>query len=90
LFVPQRTANAIAAYAIDQTSGALTSAPGSPFAAGNSPSAVGDPSGRFLFVSNAVSGTVSSYSINATTGALALNNSLPAGQSPQLAEIVVQ
>ena len=90
LFVPQRTANAIAAYAINQTSGALTSAPGSPFPVGNSPSAVTDPSGRFLFVSNAVSGTVSSYLIHPGTGELAVVNTLSAGQSPQLVEIVVR
>jgi 6-phosphogluconolactonase (cycloisomerase 2 family) len=90
LFVPQRTANAIQAYTVDQTTGALTGVAGGPFATGSSPSVAADPSGRFLFVSNAASGTVSSYSIHQTTGVLSLVNSLPAGQSPQVAEIALQ
>jgi len=89
LFVPQRTANAIQAYAIDQTTGALAAVAGTPFATGSSPSVVSDPSGRFLFVSSAASGTMASYSIDPATGALALVNSLPAGQAPQAAEIAL-
>jgi hypothetical protein len=41
-------------------------------------------------VSNATSGTVSSYLIHPATGELAVVNTLSTGQSPQLVEMVVQ
>ena len=64
----------IAAFAIDQTTGALTPVPGSPFAAGVSTgSPVVDPSGQFLYAvdsGNGGAGQVLGFSIQPGTGAL--------------------
>jgi DNA-binding beta-propeller fold protein YncE len=57
-------------YSISAASGALTSIPGSPFAAGAFAESVAvDPSGKFAYVANG-DGTVSGYTINATSGAV--------------------
>jgi len=63
----------VSAYLIDSTTGALTPVSGSPFDAGNTPSAVVvHPSGRFVYVTNRLGGnTISGYSIDAATGRLA-------------------
>lgn len=66
----------VSAYTIDATTGALTAVPASPFAAGPNPnSVVVDPSGRFAFVANRnsgkPSGSVSAFTVNAASGALA-------------------
>ncbi len=65
----------VAAFAINPATGALTAVPGSPFAAGNVPKEVTvDPKGKFVYVTNSGSvantATLSSYTINASTGAL--------------------
>lgn len=69
------TANTLTVYAIDPTSGALT--PGASIAPGNDVTALTmDPKGRFLFLTNSVgtpfqeSGTVQSYTIDSSSGAL--------------------
>ena len=69
--------NSVLAYAVDFASGALTPVPGSPFAAGDTTTAVAvDPRYRFLFATNEGatggpgSNTVSAYTIDAGTGAL--------------------
>jgi len=79
--------NAVFAYSIDALSGALTAVPGSPFTAGENPvSAVVEASGRFLFVANnanTVSGnSVSAFSIDYSTGALAEVPGSPFGTAP--------
>lgn len=67
----------IAAFSIDQTTGALTAAPGSPFKVGADPSWLKfDASGRFAYVSHRGTGEIWIYSVDATTGALA---EIPAG-----------
>jgi DNA-binding beta-propeller fold protein YncE len=49
----------VSAYTIDGTTGALTSVPGSPFAAGSDPQSVAvDPSGKFAYVANLLSSNV--------------------------------
>jgi 6-phosphogluconolactonase len=71
----------VSAYTIDPGTGALTPIAGSPFPAGVAPSSVAvDPSGKFAYVANAgshnvsghgfVSGNVSAYTIDPSTGAL--------------------
>jgi 6-phosphogluconolactonase (cycloisomerase 2 family) len=67
----------VSAYAINMTTGALTPVPGSPFAAGHEPTSVAvSPNGKFVYVTNNIvhvsdlSGAVSAYVVNATTGAL--------------------
>lgn len=62
---------AVDAYSIDAASGALTRIPGAPFTAGSNPiAAVCDPSGRFLYVSNADAQTISAFSIDPDSGVL--------------------
>jgi Lactonase, 7-bladed beta-propeller len=56
----------VSGYAIDPTTGALTPIKGSPFAAGILPTSVAvDPTGKFAYVANSNSNTVSAYSIGA-------------------------
>jgi 6-phosphogluconolactonase (cycloisomerase 2 family) len=65
------TADAIAAFAIDSTTGSLTAVSGSPFAAGNGTAlAMAVPSGNFLYAPNTTDGTISAFSVNLSTGAL--------------------
>ncbi len=75
----------VSAYAIDATTGALASVPGSPFAAGMGPRSVAvGPSGQFAYVANAASNDVSAYTIDAMTGALTpvAGSPFPAGSFP--------
>ena len=46
------------------------------------------PSGRYLFTTNSGSNNVSSFLIDASTGALTLANTVPAGTTPLAAEVV--
>jgi len=79
----------ITGFTIDQTSGALTAMPGTPFAAGDFPIAVAiDPSGRFLYVPNRDSGTVQSFAINPTSGVLTSVGAVASGSVPSIIEIV--
>ena len=67
-------ANNVSGYTIDPSTGALTAIAGSPFDAASEPSSVAvDPSGKFAYVANEVSGStgnVLGYMINPSTGAL--------------------
>jgi 6-phosphogluconolactonase (cycloisomerase 2 family) len=97
-YVANQTDNTISAYTIDSTTGALTAVPGSPFGAAvlHAPTGLAaDPAGKFLFVANecgsilctispTVSGNVSVFTIDSTTGALVEINGSPffAGLSP--------
>jgi 6-phosphogluconolactonase len=67
----RRGSNSVSVYKVDPATGALTLAPGSPFAAGKDPTADAlAPGGRFAYVVNKGSDSVSGYKINAMTGAL--------------------
>jgi 6-phosphogluconolactonase len=58
-------------YALDSITGALSPAPGSPFAAGVIPaSVVVAPSNKFVYVANYGSNNISAYTADGTTGAL--------------------
>jgi YVTN family beta-propeller protein len=75
----------VSMYTIDPTTGALTPK-GPPVAAGLDPHSVAvDPSGKFAYVANAgvdvLPGSVSMYTINATTGALASIGTINADQN---------
>jgi 6-phosphogluconolactonase len=62
----------ISAFAVNSSTGALTTITGSPFAAGINPySIVVEPSGKFAYVANQWGHNISAYSVNTTTGALA-------------------
>src|SRR5260370_1487722 len=70
-YVANENSSNVSAYTIDRTTGALTSVPGSPFAAGSLPFSVAvDSSGKFAYVANFASNNVTAYTIDRTTGAL--------------------
>jgi 6-phosphogluconolactonase len=56
----------VGGFAIDQTTGALTSLPGAPYAAGTGAGAIPafSPNGKFLYVMNQTDNTVSAYTVN--------------------------
>ncbi|HZT01058.1 MAG TPA: beta-propeller fold lactonase family protein [Steroidobacteraceae bacterium] len=61
----------IYAYAIDQTSGALTPVSGSPYADGTAPAAVSlAPNGKFAFSASDNGTKINAFTIDQTTGAL--------------------
>lgn len=75
LYIPNFQDATISAFTVNQTTGALTPVTGSPFAAGDAgPGAVVvSPNGKFLFCANfsiGNTGSISVFSITATTGAL--------------------
>ena len=71
VYVALNGSNAISAFTIDSSTGALTTVVGSPFPAGSVPYMVRvDPSGRFAYATNHNSDDISAYSINSSTGAL--------------------
>jgi 6-phosphogluconolactonase (cycloisomerase 2 family) len=90
--------SAVSAYAINATTGALTAIPGSPcfstgpsncFPAGPAPWSVAvDPTGQFVYVANA-GGSVSAYTIDGITGALAPVPGSPCGVLPDPSNCVL-
>ena len=74
VFVANYNSQTVRAYQINQNTGALTQAPGSPFPAGLSPQSVtADLTGQFVYVANGYhngTGTVSAYSVDQSTGSL--------------------
>ena len=86
VYVTNEGSNNISAYSIDATSGALTPVAGSPFGTDSGPNAVaGNVTGTFAFVANQNypngSGSVSVYSIDATSGALTPVTGSPFGDA---------
>jgi len=72
----------VLAYAIDQTTGALTSV--GAVATGALPLAVAsDPQGKFVYVTNLGANSISVYSIASATGALTLVNTIAAVSLPE-------
>jgi len=74
---PSYPTGSVAGYTIDAVTGSLTAVPGSPFVAGDVPvGAAVDHGGRFVYTANQGSwmnnftGTVSAYTVDASTGAL--------------------
>lgn len=68
--------SSVLVFAINQTTGALTPAAGSPFAVGTSAASLAfDPSGQFAYVSDAQDLVVRQLSVNSTTGAVAIVSS---------------
>jgi 6-phosphogluconolactonase (cycloisomerase 2 family) len=77
------------AFAVNQTSGALTALPGSPFTLPGSVFTV-DPAGRFLFAGNAFSSKgISVYKIDRGTGALTVVPGSPFAPTLPIADLVV-
>ncbi len=97
-YVANSLSNTVSTYAIDANTGALSevdqngSAAGTAVATGTSPGSVSvDPSGKFAYVANIGSNTISAYAIDANTGALseidqngsAAGNAIVAGPAPE-------
>jgi YVTN family beta-propeller protein len=75
------SADSLSLYAINATTGALTSV--GTIAAGIDPVSVAvDPTGRFAYVANSGSDDVSMYTIDATTGVFASMGTIAAGTAP--------
>lgn len=81
-YVANFGSNDVSAFAINNSTGALTSL-GATVPAGQGPQTVlVDPSGSFVYVGNGNDTQVSIYSINGSTGALTQVNTLPARGNP--------
>jgi 6-phosphogluconolactonase (cycloisomerase 2 family) len=75
--------NGVDCYAIDPWAGTLILIKGVAMGAGVLPRSIAiEPSGRFAYVANAISGTVSLFSVDSTNGNLTALGSVPAGASP--------
>ena len=81
---PRGTSDIISAYRIDRATGALAEIPGSPFRipriapAGQAPVWVtAEPNGKFIYVVDQWQKVVWAYTIDATTGALAVTSESP-------------
>lgn len=74
------------AFAVSPTSGNLTAFTGSPYATGASPFGVTvDPSGNFVYVANAGSGSITGFQIGASTNSLTIlqaGNAMATGNTP--------
>lgn len=88
-YVSNSGGNSVSGYQINQTSGALSQLTGSPFPLDTGsfgPEAITtDPSSRFAYVANTSTNTVTSYSINQTSGALSLLTGSPSTSSDPIA-----
>jgi 6-phosphogluconolactonase (cycloisomerase 2 family) len=88
LYVANSGANTVSAYSIsfiqNSVGGDLANVPGSPFNAGSTPVAVlAEPSGKFLYVANSGSSTISAYRIDNSTGLLTpISGTFTTGSSP--------
>lgn len=84
VYVANSGSNNISGFVANTTTGALTAATNSPYAAGTSPESIGaDDQGRFLFAANSAGG-VSAYLINRNDGSLtqATGSPFTAGTAP--------
>jgi 6-phosphogluconolactonase len=85
LYAGSAASNSFDAYSVDPTDGTLTPISGSPFSAGNGPSAAAlDPYGKYLYVTNSNSNDISAYSIDPDSGALKpiAGSPFPTGSAP--------
>lgn len=77
MFVTRQSGATLSVAAIDQTSGVLTSAPGSPYTVNSPGGSSATPDGRFLYVPNIDNRTITGYAINRATGVLTLAPNSP-------------
>jgi 6-phosphogluconolactonase (cycloisomerase 2 family) len=88
VYIPIGTGQADA-FGVNQTSGALTALPGSPFSVPGSVFA-SDPAGHFLFVGNAHSGKgISVYTIDRATGVLTVVPGSPFAPTLPISSLIV-
>jgi len=82
LYVTAQANTTISAYAVTQSSGALTTL-GNAVGTGSVPSAIAvTPSGSALFVANTGSNSISSYTINSDASLTATSATTPTGSTP--------
>ena len=81
VFVANEGSNDVSALAVNNTTGALTAVPGSPFAAGTDPKAI-MISDYSLYVANAGSDNIFAYDIDGNTGALTGHSTGASGKGP--------
>lgn len=84
VYTANRTDNNVSGYVVNASSGVLTAVPGSPFAIpSSSEQAPGpqkltvDPTGKFLYVTDHLTGDIAGFTINTSTGALTLMSGSP-------------
>ena len=89
VYTADRGGNSVSGYVINAGTGALTPISGSPFLLGTpteenyGPQQLTvSPSGRFLYVSNHLTGDISAFTIDAGTGALKLVSGAPFSDQP--------
>jgi 6-phosphogluconolactonase len=89
VYVANDGSNSISSYAIDATTGALTSVTTLSVSAGVPHSLAVDPQSGYLYMTNGGTNSVSAYAIDASTGALtAVNGSpFPTGNNPSSVSI---
>ncbi|HVN08100.1 MAG TPA: beta-propeller fold lactonase family protein [Patescibacteria group bacterium] len=84
VYTADRNGNSVTGYAINSGTGGLTPVPGSPFVLGTSEEdnygpqqLTVSPSGKYLYVSNHLTGNISGFTISASTGTLTLMEGSP-------------
>lgn len=78
LYASNGNGNSVSVFLIDESTGALTPALGSPFATGVCPTGLAcTPDNARLYVGNFCAGTISIFDVTPTTGALAPNPASP-------------
>ena len=86
LYVANAGSDTVSAFAVDISTGSLTSLSPATFATGKGPSSIAvDPTGRFIYVANnGGSNDVSAFSVDPTTGILTpvAGSPFPAGANP--------
>ena len=83
--------NRIVAFAIDPTTGVLTTLPGSPFATGSDPlsMALVPVTGAFLYTANVQDGTISAFTADDNTGILTPVNGSPYASGTSIGGVTV-
>jgi len=83
-FVSLTSNNTIAAYRINNNTGAFTAITGSPYFAGNSPtSLLLHPSGKYLYAANQLGNSISLFAVDSNSGSITeVLPETPAGVSP--------
>ncbi len=79
LFVSLTSAAKVAVFSIDSSTGALTQAPGSPFAVGNGPGGIAADQSNHVYVMNATDHTVSAFNLGSNGVLTAIGSPVPVG-----------
>jgi 6-phosphogluconolactonase (cycloisomerase 2 family) len=89
LYVVDAGDNYVWGFAINQSNGALTPVPQSPFATGDDPVSLAfDSTGSFLYVANQEDATLSAYTLDKSTGQLSSSGTYAMGAMGQLPDAV--